>query len=281
MKCLVHACVSVLLLVASAGCVSRANPRLAELEVDSGANRTVYTMSYTSTGELDEIEVEVNGETSYTLKYTWDSGQITRIETDNVGADDVTRDLEWDGATLVSKTEEGDNYTADTDYTYDDSGRLSKVEKHTNFQGDSTSDVEWEFDYDSQGRLDEWNTTTRFEIFGIDSTDTTSYDFRYDDDGRLESADPGAGSDIEFSYNDDGSIDDADTGDRIRVTYDDQGRIDRIEDGSTDFDYKYTDTGEATGVIFTPTGLPFSELFDLAGKSHSTIPVESFNVLHQ
>lgn len=277
-----------LAVVATTACGGRSTAQLAKYIIENGNDETEYSISYDDGGKLTELEVQ-DSDGDITDKMIFEYGEdnnVREVTWENGSGDDYKSfDFEWsDEGRLVLVEQNGADDV--TELSYDDSGRISEIERNSEggfFEGKATT----EYAYGDDGNLAKWEVTNVVEIGAQDVESNTEYTLTYNDMGLLEEIEVDATdlfggtdrSNAEYTYDENGKLIEAeDQFNRdLEVTYNDAGRVDQIEftDDNVDYAFEYTDADSSTQ-YHEPIGIPFSELFDLEGTSLGGRDMRSF-----
>lgn len=171
--------------------------QLAEILIDyDNGGETTHTFTWEG-GQLKSKVIE-NGDTETTVEYGYEGGVLTsvvaetRVNGDRVSDSDA--ELTYEGGRIVASRSDSSydlgplsfDTTADTEYSYDDQGRLEDVV--VDLSGDADGRTRTDFEYNDQGRL---------ELIEREGRD---YDLSYDDMGRVEEIDDEDGPRYEIVY---------------------------------------------------------------------------------
>ena len=103
-------------------CESRALFRLAEVEITTDANGTIQRdgkrIEHKSTGELDEIETEDEGDFAKRREFTYANGRIVETKTVFARGDPVELEAEYTGELLTELNGKQGNETWTVEFLY-------------------------------------------------------------------------------------------------------------------------------------------------------------------
>ncbi len=271
-----------------AGCFGRANPRIQKMVREQGGQRTTTQFRYDDSGHPSEVSVDFGGVTE-TLTLTFDGGQLVKLDNKHQAGGGATVDktkLEYDGGRLVkASTDVGNSdQTVTTTVDYDDSGRVSQVERTNDF-GDGAAVDTTTFDYGDNG-LESFTTKSTFSTAGQGgATSKVTTDITYKD-GRIDKLDSDNGESTQTaraSYVD-GVLDtvevEGQNGRSAKASYDyEGGRIvgvtqsgDNAEDINFAIDY---DDGDAADLDMAPNDVTLGGLWDLRGAAFNGFDAHS------
>lgn len=249
------------------------------------------------------VFTETNGDFSLTttVSYTWSEGRITQVSSEGSGVDDPEgdnvayttsseREINYDDQGRISGNEvtatvrleqtldfiifETDvqvdiTETTDETYDWDDDGTLAEVEGDQSTLSVQTQDEEetsrteasavqtLALRYADDGKPEESTlTTSRTETDGegneTTATETATWELSYTDEGQLDEVDES------YALNEGDPVTD-----NVEMRYDDNGRIEEIEDDDGRWEFEYEDEA-AAGATFRSNRLP--TFFDIAGR---------------
>jgi len=171
--------------------------QLAELLIDyDSGGETVHTFTWEG-GQLKSKLIE-SGNSETTVEYTFEGGVLTgvvaetRVDGDRVS--DSEAEIVYEGGRITSSIKDSSSefflvdvdITEETEYSYDDQGRLEDVV--VDLSGDADGRTRTDFEYNDQGRL---------ELVEREGRD---YELSYDDMGRVEEIDDEDGPRYEIVY---------------------------------------------------------------------------------
>jgi YD repeat-containing protein len=269
------------------GCFNfRANDRVSEMEFRSGGSTNTWEYKYDDSGRLEEVEVRNGGDLQARLTYTYEDGKVSEIELDGPNQDPLDVEVTWEGSLPSQLETKNDSGGTTWTITFKD-GDITRPEKmvqqNEDSEGNRTYTITTEYTYDDSGNVERMETTTEYE--GTESASETRRDFKYDEDGRMEEAvhedSSGDEDEFQYSYDDDGRLDEVDppSGPELQIKYDDDGRIEEIDaDSSGDIEFTYED-GSVNGVTHSPPYVPNGNLFDMRGRNFGTFDGAQFGHL--
>ncbi len=281
---------------------SDGRPERAEVQ-RGGTEIQEELFTFDGDGQLSEIAfTETDGAFTLVtaVSYEWAEGRITRVTSEGAGVDDPEgdnviyttsseRDIDYDDQGRISGNDitasvtleqtldfiifETDfkvvvTETTEESYRWADDGTLTEVEgdqstlsvqtqdDEETSRTESTSNQTLAIDY-ADNRPDRSSLTTTSteqddESNDVTSTRTFTWELSYTDDGQLDEVDESA------------VVDEGDpVTDNVELRYDDNGRIETIEDDDGRWELEYDDEA-ASGATFRSSRLP--TFFDIAGR---------------
>lgn len=282
-------------LAASIGCQQRASFRVSEIEVTRSDNDNVTTseITYNDDGTVDELERKVNGSFDIRFEAEYDQGVFEKITVVDDNDEPYDFEFTWDGPLLVEVETDNQFYRSTYDYDGSTPDTLEELDRTYQYFDSTSLNENIEFERNDDGQLAEVKSTSTFEvpIFGDTITVVTNeYDW---DEGLLtgitRSTTSGNNTDVDtfdFDYNDEGLLvgkllDDVDApGVTYNIEYDDQGRIEEIEQTNGDdivtTRYTYEDGG--SNIVWEPA-IPFAGSFDLQGRAYPSVELMTVPLL--
>lgn len=250
----------------------------------------VSSVNVSNAGSLESLEVEggspsvdVSGANSLTSISVPESSQVTGLESiklveawlpvrvSTIRADSETwrTEIERDSSGRMTGIHDGAIYggaydssyaiTSNSEYTYDDEGKLVKEDTWYGMPDSKSTDRNViEYTYDDQGRL----------LSTLGSADGTST-YEYDAEGRLQAADPVAGRERSYERDDAGQVTSV--------------RFDAADGLSYAYSWTYDEEGRVIGAILpygtTDSFYTTSISYDDEGRVLSVAPEGSMNVV--